>query len=98
MAAGTLLVLDNAAAEASLLRIERLAAHSKLSLDALELIDQLLERWEALESANRAQVARSLLSRLDPKEDAAKLAQLSDAKLRDMLRTYLGSDAAANHV
>ena len=55
MAAGTLLVLDNAAAEASLLRIERLAANSKLSLDALELIDQVLERWEALESANRAQ-------------------------------------------
>jgi uncharacterized RDD family membrane protein YckC len=98
MAAGTLLVLDNAAAEASLLRIERLAANSKLSLDALELIDQVLERWESLESANRAQVARSLLSRLDPKEDAANLAQLSDAKLRDLLRAHLGSDAAPNHV
>jgi len=98
MAAGTLLVLDNAAAEASLLRIERLAANSKLSLDALELIDQLLERWESLESANRAQIARSLLSRLDPKEDAAKLVQLSDTKLRDMLQAHLGSDAAANNV
>lgn len=98
MAAGTLLVLDDAAAEASLLRIERLATNSKLSLDALELIDQVLERWESLESANRAQVARSLLSRLDPKEDAANLAQLSDATLRDMLRAHLGSDAAPNHV
>jgi uncharacterized RDD family membrane protein YckC len=98
MAAGTLLVLDNAAAEASLLRIERLAAKSKLSLDALELVDQILERWESLESANRAQIARSLLSRLDPKEDAANLAQLSDAKLRDMLQAHLGSEAAVNHV
>ena len=98
MAAGTLLVLDNAAAEASLLRIERLAANSKLSLDALELLDQLLERWESLESANRTQIARSLLSRLDPKEDAANLARLSDAKLRDMLRAHLGAGAAANHV
>ncbi len=98
MAAGTLLVLDNAAAEASLLRIERLAANSKLSLDALELLDQLLERWESLESANRTQIARSLLSRLDPKEDAANLAQLSDAKLRDMLQAHLGAGAAANHV
>src|ERR1700733_15403134 len=98
MAAGTLLVVDNAAAEASLLRLERLAANSKLSLDALELIDQVLERWESLESANRVQVARSLLSRLDPKEDAANLAQLSDATLRDMLRAHLGSDAVANHV
>jgi uncharacterized RDD family membrane protein YckC len=98
MAAGTLLVLDNAAAEASLLRIERLAAKSKLSLDALELVDQILERWESLESANRAQIARSLLSRLDPKEEAANLAQLSDAKLRDMLQAHLGSEAAVNHV
>ena len=98
MAAGTLLVLDNAAAEASLLRIERLAANSKLSLDALELLDQLLERWESLETANRAQIARSLLSRLDPREDAANLAQLSDAKLRDRLQAHLGADAAVNHV
>ncbi|MEO7209189.1 MAG: RDD family protein [Steroidobacteraceae bacterium] len=98
IAAGTLLVLDNAAAEASLLRIELLAANSKLSLDALELIDQVLERWDSLESANRARVARSLLSRLDPKEDAANLAHLSDAKLRDMLQAHLGSDAAVNHV
>jgi uncharacterized RDD family membrane protein YckC len=98
MAAGTLLVLDNAAAEASLLRIERLAAQSTLSLEALELIDQVLERWESLESANRAQVARSLLSRLDPRKDAANLAQLSDAKLRDMLQAHLGANAAASHV
>lgn len=98
MAAGTLLVLDNAAAEASLLRIERLAANSKLSLDALELVDQVLERWESLESANRAQIARALLSRLDPKESAANLAQLGDAKLRIMLQAHLGSDTAANHV
>ena len=98
MAAGTLLVLDNAAAEASLLRIERLAANSRLSLDALELLDQLLERWESLETANRAQIARSLLSRLDPREDAANLAQLSDSKLRNMLQAHLGSEAAVNHV
>jgi uncharacterized RDD family membrane protein YckC len=98
MAAGTLLVLDNAAAEASLLRIERLAANSKLSLDALELVDQVLERWGSLEAANRAQIARSLLSRLDPKSDAANLAHLSDATLRDMLQAHLGADTAANHV
>jgi hypothetical protein len=98
MAAGTLLVQDDAAAEASLLRIERLAANSQLSLDALELIDQVLERWESLEAANRAQIARSLLSRLDATQDSANLAQLSDAKLRDLLRAQLGSDAAAKHV
>jgi uncharacterized RDD family membrane protein YckC len=98
MAAGTLLVVDNAAAEASLLRIERLAANSKLSLDALELIDQVLERWESLESAHRAQIARSLLSRLDPREDPANLARLSEAALRDRLQAHLGAEAAATHV
>jgi uncharacterized RDD family membrane protein YckC len=97
MAAGTLLVLDNAAAEASLLRLERLAVNSKLSLDALELVDQVLERWESLESANRAKIARSLLARLDTQVNAARLEDLGDAKLRDMLRSHLGSDAAANH-
>jgi uncharacterized RDD family membrane protein YckC len=97
VAAGTLLVLDNEAAEASLLRIERLAANSKLSLDALELVDQVLERWESLESANRAQIARSLLARLDPQEEAGDLAQLNDAALRDKLRAHLGSEAALNH-
>jgi uncharacterized RDD family membrane protein YckC len=98
MAAGTLLVLDNAAAEEALLRIEKLAANSKLSLDALELVDQLLERWDSLESDNRVHIARCLLARLNPREDSANLARLNDAKLRSMLRALLGSDAAAHHV
>src|ERR1700722_16489383 len=45
MAAGTLLVLDDAAASKSLARLETLAAASRLPLDALELVDQVLERW-----------------------------------------------------
>jgi hypothetical protein len=98
MAAGTLLVLDNAAAEEALLRIEKLAANSTLSLDALELVDQLLERWDSLESDNRVHIARSLLARLNPREDSANLAELNDAKLRSKLRALLGSDAAAHHV
>ncbi|HMI76221.1 MAG TPA: RDD family protein, partial [Steroidobacteraceae bacterium] len=48
MAAGTLLVLDDTAAEKSLARIEALAAGSQLPLDALELVDQVLQRWESL--------------------------------------------------
>jgi uncharacterized RDD family membrane protein YckC len=97
MAAGTLLVLDNAAAEASLLRIERLAANSKLSLDALELLDQVLERWESLEYANRTHIARSLLLRLDAQQDAASLARMSETKLQELLRAHLASDAAVKH-
>jgi uncharacterized RDD family membrane protein YckC len=98
MAAGTLLILDNAAAEKSLLRIEALATRSQLSLDALELVDQVLERWDSLESASRAQIARSLLRRLDPAANAAALEPLADASLRAMLQAHLNSGAASAHV
>jgi uncharacterized RDD family membrane protein YckC len=98
MAAGTLLVLDNAAAEQSLLRIEALAARSRLPLDALELVDQVLERWDSLESESRGQIARSLLQRLDPGADAGALNGLADANLRALLQAHLNSDAAAAHV
>ena len=95
MAAGTLLVLDNAAAEKSLLRIEALAGRSQLSLDALELVDQLLERWDSLESASRGQIARSLLRRLDPAADTGALDALADANLRAMLQAHLNSNTAS---
>jgi uncharacterized RDD family membrane protein YckC len=98
MAAGTLLVLDNAAAQQSLLRIEALATRSRLSLDALELVDQVLERWDSLESASRGQIARSLLQRLDPDADPGALDGLADSGLRAMLQAHLNSDAAAAHV
>jgi hypothetical protein len=98
MAAGTLLVLDNAAAEKSLLRIEALATRSQLSLDALELVDQLLERWDSLESASRGQIARSLLRRLDPGTDAGALDAAADASLRTMLQAQLDSNTASAHV
>ena len=98
MAAGTLLVLDNAAAEKALLRIEALAARSQLSLDALELVDQVLERWDSLEIASRSQIARTLLRRLDPAAAAGALETLSDAGLRAMLQAHLNSNAAAANV
>jgi uncharacterized RDD family membrane protein YckC len=98
MAAGTLLVLDDAAAEKSLLRIEALATRSQLSLDALELVDQVLERWDSLESASRSQIARSLLRRLNPAADAGALEALAEANLRAMLQAHLNSDVATAHV
>jgi uncharacterized RDD family membrane protein YckC len=89
MAAGTLLVLDDAAAGKSLSRLEALAAGSQLPLDALELVDQILERWPTLESRNRVQIARSLLARVAPGSDPAQLASASDAELRARLTALL---------
>jgi uncharacterized RDD family membrane protein YckC len=76
MAAGTLLVLDDAAAVKSL-------------ADALELVDQLLERWPSLESPNRVHIARSLLARVEPGCDAAQLSTLSEAELHARLTALL---------
>jgi uncharacterized RDD family membrane protein YckC len=88
MAAGTLLVLDDTAAAESLSRLEKLAAGSRLPLDALELVDQILDRWPTLASGNRMQIARSLLTRLEPRGAAAEdssLAALSETQLHSRL-------------
>jgi uncharacterized RDD family membrane protein YckC len=89
MAAGTLLVLDDAPARESLARLEALAAASRLPLDALELVDQLLERWPSLEPRNRIEIARSLLARLKPGADAASLSSLGDSELHSQLQALL---------
>ena len=96
MAAGTLLVLDDAAAVKSLARMEALAAASSLPLDALELVDQILERWPSLESPNRMQIARLLLARVEPGCDAAQLSNLGDAALHARLTALLAGGGSAS--
>jgi uncharacterized RDD family membrane protein YckC len=94
MAAGTLLVLDDAAAGESLSRLETLASGSRLPLGALELVDQVLERWPSLESQNRMRIARSLLTRLQPGTNAAHWEALDDAELNARLTALLTSGEA----
>ncbi len=102
MAAGTLLVLEDGGAARSLARVSALAGQSPLSLDGLELVDQLLERWESLESSKRKAIAQSLLERLEPQSlegggDALlELGEMNEMQLRTRLRRLLQSgDAAA---
>jgi len=89
LAAGTLLVLDDATAAESLTRLEALAAGSALPLDALELVDQVLERWPSLATDNRKQIAASLLARLQPGVDAGRLVALDDSELHARLTAVL---------
>jgi uncharacterized RDD family membrane protein YckC len=96
MAAGTLLVLDDEAAVKALARMEALAAASSLPLDALELVDQILERWPSLESPNRMQIARSLLARVEPGCDAVQLSNLGDAALHARLTALLAGGGSAS--
>jgi len=99
MAAGTLLVLDDTAAQQSLARVESLAVESRLPLDTLELVDQILDRWGKLESTSRAQIARSLLARISPAADSEVLARLGDGELRARLAALLtNGEEATNHV
>ena len=91
LAAGTLLVFDDTAAEKSLERVESLAQTSQLPLETLELVDQILERWDSLEPAHRADIARSLLARVLPADAAT--ASLSDPGLRAALQGLLSVPA-----
>ena len=67
------------------------ARASSLPLETLELVDQLLERWDSLQPANRSRIATSLLIRIQP-ELAADAASLSEDQLKQML--WFGAVAA----
>jgi uncharacterized RDD family membrane protein YckC len=88
MAAGTLLVIDDDASQATLARLETLAGASQLPLETLELVDQILQRWDSLEPAHRARIAMALLTRLHPSL-SGELSQLDDAGLRSRLQSLI---------
>ncbi len=76
MVAGTVLVVEESDPVRSLGRLSAQMQRSALSLEALQLIHDLLERWPSLEDAGRRQLARALLAKLDPgfdprRDDAA---------------------------
>ena len=72
MAAGTLLVIDRSEDERSLTRLEPVAGASQLPLETLELVDQILERWDSLEPKYRARIAWGLLARVAPIGDESQ--------------------------
>jgi uncharacterized RDD family membrane protein YckC len=91
LAAGTVLVHDGAAAEASRAQLASLGAQSGLSAPLVELTRDVLERWPRLEVSNRDALARSILSRIDSAASAEQLATMSDAELLQRLRQLLGA-------
>jgi uncharacterized RDD family membrane protein YckC len=98
MAAGTLLIIDHSESEQTLERMEAVAGKTSLPLDALELVDQLLERWESLEPASRSQIAASLLARIEPGLGADAAAMLDEAQMRSRLQSYFNGTQAVHHV
>jgi uncharacterized RDD family membrane protein YckC len=89
LAAGTVLVLDADAAARSRVHLGSLATQSGLAPAQVELIHDVLERWPALDAGKRAELARSILARIDTATTASQLAALSDAELAQRLRELL---------
>src|SRR4029453_18985690 len=83
LAAGTLLVVDHDSSPTSF--ASTTAAKSGLTPQAADLIQELLDRWPALDEHNRATIARTLLARLEPQIAPDDLARLSALALRERL-------------
>jgi uncharacterized RDD family membrane protein YckC len=87
LAAGTLLVMDHDSSASSF--ASTAAAKSGLTPQAADLIQELLDRWPALDDNNRATIARTLLARVEPQMPADELARLSTNDLRARLAAKL---------
>lgn len=87
LAAGTVLVIDESAAGESLQRLSEQMQRTGLSAEALQLIHDLLDRWERLAEAQRVRLARELLGKLDPR--CATAASLTGTALRERLEALL---------
>lgn len=91
MAAGTVLVLDATDSARSLSRLGSTLMRSSLPPEVLELVQDLLDRWEVLEEPKRVAFARALLARIEPQRDAAELAALDERALHTLLESHIAS-------
>jgi uncharacterized RDD family membrane protein YckC len=89
MAAGTLLVREEASSAKSLSQLGTLVAQSGLAPEAVELIDDLLQRWHSLEPGHRGALARAVLLRVDDTLTPDALAHAGDTELRQRLQGQL---------
>ncbi len=91
LAAGTVLILDEAAATRKLSRLGALFQHGRLQPEAITLVQELLDRWAELEPEPRARLARTVLARLDTAAEPAVLAGLDEHALKSRLQSLLGT-------
>lgn len=91
LVAGTVLVLEGTDASRALARLSTALQRSALPLEALRLVQDLLDRWRDLEQVRRRRLARGLLAKLDPAFDPGHDAAQSDTALRARLEALLGT-------
>jgi len=89
LAAGTVMVLDEADSVQSLGRLSAQMQQTGLPLDALRLLHDLLDRWPELAPHERIRLARELLRKLDPEFDPRGSGASDDRVLRGRLEALL---------
>lgn len=90
LAAGTLLIYDAPDKAESIAELARAGANRGLTTGAAELVEDLIERWSALDPEYRLELARRLLARLDPDGAAARESMLNDGNALAALQSTLG--------
>jgi uncharacterized RDD family membrane protein YckC len=93
LAAGTVLVLENARAARVLEIMPGLVTHTGLDPRLVELIQDLLDRWQSLSSGRRVTLARALLARATPAQDHDALAAIGELELHQRRQTLLAGAA-----
>jgi hypothetical protein len=83
MAAGTLLVMNDASSGRPIDLLAVPGGETGLDPTTLDLIEQVLDRWNDMEPARRSTIARSLLERIDSAPPQPH--EMSDAELRARL-------------
>lgn len=90
LAAGTLLVYEDADKSETLGSLPRAGIASGIATADAELVQDLIERWATLAPQYRLDLARRLLDRLDPAGAAEREATLNDGNAVGALQHWLG--------
>ena len=90
LAAGTLLIYDDGDKSESLEGFSAAGLASGISTREAELVQDLIDRWSTLDSEDRLDLARRLLTHLDPGGTRTQGALLNDANALTALQHWLG--------
>jgi uncharacterized RDD family membrane protein YckC len=93
LAADTLLVWDTEESDKSFGSLSAVTGPGGLSPQAADVAHELLDRWNALDSATRGKLARTLITRIDPSISAQDLSGESPSELRARIAALLAASS-----
>ena len=95
IAAGTVLVWDTEESDKSFGSLSAATGSGGLTPQAADLAHELLDRWNALDSATRDNLARTLIARIDPSISTQELSGESARELRSRIAALLAGRSPA---